>query len=80
MNRDPLIVAARALAVIWYVEHCSGTYTADADAWAKDNFIPFLADATEPLGKALLGEALTPAEEQQADDDLARAEESYKMR
>ncbi len=79
MDRDPLIAAAKALAMLWYVENCSHVYNDDADAFAQENWVPFLADATEPLGKALLGVALTPAEEKQADADLARAEERYKV-
>jgi hypothetical protein len=79
MNRDPLIVAARSLALLWYVEHHDGAYTAEADDWAHEHYVAFLADATEVLGKALLGMDLSPEEQQQAEQDLARAEASYKQ-
>jgi hypothetical protein len=80
MNRDPLIVAARALALLWYVERQEHIHTADADKWARENFVPFLVDATELLGRSLLGEKLTAEEQEEAEFDLAWAEASYKSR
>jgi hypothetical protein len=78
MNHDPLIVAARALALLWYSEQVDATYRSEAEEWAWENFIAFLPDATELLGRSLLGEVLSVEEQLQAEADLARAEASYK--
>ncbi len=80
MNRDPLIVAARALALHWYAAKHAGGYTAEAYKWAQDNFIGFLSDATEEMGKAFLGMELSPEEKARAAADLVRAKESYRKR
>jgi hypothetical protein len=80
MKNDPLIVAARALALLWYVEHHKNINSAAADDWAQENFIPFLPDATELLGRSLMGDALTAEEQEEAEFDLAWAEASYKTR
>jgi hypothetical protein len=80
MDHDPLIVAALALALLWYVEHHGHIHTAEADNWARENFVPFLVHATELLGRSLLGEKLTPEEQEEAEFDLAWAEASYKSK
>jgi hypothetical protein len=80
MNHDPLIVAARALALLWYVENHAHAYTAEADDWAQENFVGFLPDATELLGRALMGEELSAEEQEQAEFDLSWAEACFKAR
>jgi hypothetical protein len=80
MKNDPLIVAARALALLWYVEHHKKIHSAEADDWARENFIPFLPHATDLLGRSLLGEELTAEQQEEAEFDLAWAEASYRTR
>ncbi len=77
MNRDPLIVAARMLAFVWYVTRHKRASHAEAGAWALNNYVVFLADASEVLGRAFQGEELTPEEREQAETELSRAKEQY---
>lgn len=78
MERDPLIVAARTLALLWYTRKHPGAFIGQASAWARENYVGFLADATDVLGRAFMGHDLSTDEKEQAAADLMRAKESYR--